>query len=91
MLASLTECITPMNTFFGPERFTVPVLAWAELPPCIRDKGCKLSTCDRILAHSEDVPYRCDFLWIFIAASAVSAIGLPIVNLPAGIIFISGQ
>ncbi|HEY6763500.1 MAG TPA: site-specific integrase [Candidatus Sulfotelmatobacter sp.] len=69
MVAGLMERIAPINTSFDPERSAIPMLAWAELPPCILDKGCKFCMCHWVLAHRKGIRDCYDFLWIFIGTS----------------------
>ena len=76
------ERIVPINTFFDPERFAIPMLAWAELPPCILDKGGKLCACHWVLAYRQGIRDRYDFLWVFIGASTDFADGTADCELP---------
>src|SRR5579859_258280 len=69
MPASLTGRIAPINAFFDPERSTIPMFAWFELPPCIPDKGRKFCTCHWVLAHRKGIRDCYDFLGVFIGAS----------------------
>jgi hypothetical protein len=91
MPVGLMERIAPINTAFDPERIAIPVLAWAELPAAIPDKGYKFCTCYWVLAHRKGIPDCYDSLWIFIVPLPTSFMGLPIVKFPGGRITISGQ